>query len=152
MRHHKELVELQASLSEFQTAKQARIRAGLEFKAAEEQRAVWRKHHVLSWLNAPDTSVSQEAGVNARRGRPNTGRWLLQRDIYRVWSNPNSSAAQLIWINGIPGAGTSDIKPAHSLANVSRYRKDCAGLACHRRAAAHWPRLSPVFLLSTRPH
>jgi hypothetical protein len=105
MHHHRSLVESQANLSEFHEARQARIQARLEFKAAEERESIWRKHHVLTWLSAVDPEVFQDKGRQARSSDPTAGHWLLQRDVFRIWCNPQSGTAQTLWLNGMPGAG-----------------------------------------------
>jgi len=107
MRHHKALVETQANLTAFEEARQARMLVRLEFKAIEDRETTWRKSFVLSWLSAADVSTFQDKGRATRKDIPESGKWLLKRDLYRMWSNPASPAAQLLWVNGKPGAGNA---------------------------------------------
>ncbi|KAK3619537.1 hypothetical protein LTR56_023972 [Elasticomyces elasticus] len=105
MRQHKVLVETQASLLEFGEAKKARLLDRLQDKTIEDRDLVWRKQFILNWLSAPDPAVYQEKGQFARKASSNSGVWLLKKDLYRVWRNVASNSAQLLWVNGKPGAG-----------------------------------------------
>ena len=63
-----------------------------------------RREHLSLWLAGADVSSDQEHAASARKGG-SSGRWLLQRSLFRDWFDPAKASEQLLWITGIPGAG-----------------------------------------------
>lgn len=105
LRHHKELVERQADLIEFQEAKQARHDAQKFREKFESQEQLSRKLFIEGWLDAPNMARQQEKGQTIREARPRSGQWLLSRDKVKSWLDPATAAPSCLWIHGIPGAG-----------------------------------------------
>lgn len=102
---HREMVERQADLIEFQEAKQARDDAQQYYEEHREQERLRRKLFMKDWLDAPNMAGQQERGQLTREARPLSGQWLLSRDKVKAWLDPAMSAAACLWIHGIPGAG-----------------------------------------------
>jgi adenylate kinase family enzyme len=105
IRQHKELVERQADLIEFQEAKQARDDAQQHYEEHEAQEQLRRRLFMQDWLDAPNMAGQQEKGQLTREAQPRSGQWLLSRDKVKAWLDPAMSVAACLWIHGIPGAG-----------------------------------------------
>ena len=103
---HKILLERQASLTEFEQAKQARLLTEREFRSLEAQEILRRKGLLATWLAAADVRSDQEEGRLTRHNYPQSGRWLLAKPQFRTWLDPKSYSAPLLWIHGKPGSGT----------------------------------------------
>ena len=112
MRQHKHLVENKANLIEFEQAREARIRTEKEFQAHETQEGLRRKAYLAIWLAATDVEADHERGRLSRRGRPQSGRWLLTKPTFKVWS---ACSAPLLWIHGTPGSGKELLRAYPSL-------------------------------------
>jgi adenylate kinase family enzyme len=105
LRQHKELVERQASLVEFEDARQARIASQKHHQDMQDQERLRRRWFMRDWLDAPNTAERQEKGHATREARPDSGRWLLSRDRIKAWLDPSMSVSPCLWVHGIPGAG-----------------------------------------------
>lgn len=105
LRQHKELVERQADLIEFQEAKQARDDAQRQYEESEARERSRRRLFLRDWLEAPNMAGHQEKGQTTREARPQSGNWLLLRDKVKAWLDPSMSVSAGLWIHGIPGAG-----------------------------------------------
>jgi len=105
LRQHKELVDRQASLIEFEEASQARIASRKHHQDVEEHERLRRRLFMRDWLDAPNMAEHQEKGHTTREARPDSGRWLLSRDKIKAWLDPAMSVPPCLWVHGIPGAG-----------------------------------------------
>lgn len=130
MRHHKHLVETRATLAEYHEAKTARQQAILKYEEDEKHEVARRKEYIVKWLSASDSSTDQDRGVAARQDHAESGKWLLKEEKYRVWSGPSNTCLPLLWINGMPGAGTLVITPI--VARLIASRQDSAGFGRDR--------------------
>ena len=57
------------------------------------------------WLCPPDAQARHEDAARARHGL--SGQWLLNYPRFTKWFSFDYCAEPLLWLNGIPGAGTS---------------------------------------------
>lgn len=110
LRRHTLLVESQANLVEFeelfQALERARATAEAEYQRRTEDEERHRQIIVRNWLSAASTDADQEKGLNARKDCPNSGRWLLENQYMQAWFNVEFCTTPMLWLNGIPGAGT----------------------------------------------
>ena len=102
---HKHLVESQASLVEYEQSNAARVIAQSSFEDAAKAERLRRLLAVIEKINAPSTIADHEAFTELRQEYPPSGRWILQHPFFRNWKDFTCPHADLLWINGIPGAG-----------------------------------------------
>jgi hypothetical protein len=105
LRRHKLLVESQANIIQFEEIQRARTAAEAHVRALQEAELKNMQVVLRSWLSAASSDMDQENAAKVRGDYPNTGRWLLTKDLVRSWCEPNSSSIPLLWLNGKPGAG-----------------------------------------------
>lgn len=105
LRQHKELVDRQGSLVEFEEANRARIASQKHHRDVEEHERLRRRLYMRDWLDAPNMAEQQEKGHTTREARPDSGRWILSRDRIKAWLDPSTSVPACLWVHGIPGAG-----------------------------------------------
>ena len=76
------------------------------FEDAAKAERLRRLLAVIEKINAPSTLADHEAFTELRQEYPASGRWILQHPFFRNWKDFTCPHADLLWINGIPGAGT----------------------------------------------
>lgn len=59
---------------------------------------------VQNWLSPVNVKVDQEGYIAMRHG--DTGQWILNNDAIKSWMDPNDQTMPIVWLTGIPGAGT----------------------------------------------
>ncbi|KAK6540680.1 hypothetical protein TWF694_008073 [Orbilia ellipsospora] len=66
------------------------------------------KHHeILEWLSPGNVSPRHNTVTMARQA--GTGKWFLTQREFSKWSKCSESSSNILWCNGIPGAGKSTI-------------------------------------------
>jgi len=103
------LIENQAGILHFEESLRTREIADRqlqEFRKAESRR---QREVVRSWLASPNVEVDQQSYSSVRNKDPNSGRWILSTSKFLSWFDPDFCSTSLLWINGIPGAGTSTL-------------------------------------------
>jgi len=111
LRRHQHLVETQASILHFEES--LRIREAAE-RHLHESREVERRRQterVRSWLTSPNMEADQQKYATVREETPGSGSWILSDPKFRSWFDPDFCFEPLLWINGIPGAGKTQISP-----------------------------------------
>jgi len=85
-------------------------------KTSHEQAAImdeeqWRLESIIDKINPPNSHADQNAASEQRKASQ-SGEWILQNEHLRAWRNVkvNVDSNPLLYINGIPGAGTNFIK------------------------------------------
>jgi hypothetical protein len=69
-----------------------------------------RKHMATAaWLAGASSRLDQEDAEAERAEYPQSGRWLLERPQVASWLDINDDGKPLLWIRGIPGAGSSSL-------------------------------------------
>jgi hypothetical protein len=106
LRRHKELVENQANLLQFQESRALRLQFQDSFKAAEKTERENRRLAVMNWLSAADAHLDQEGVAMVRHDYPGTCRWIIEKPELKAWYDPEDTLVRLIWLKGIPGAGS----------------------------------------------
>jgi hypothetical protein len=107
LKRHKDLIESEASLKEIEAAREAREAAETRF--AEREKHDTRQKHMATaaWLAGASSRLDQEEAEAVRAEYPQSGRWLLERPPVKAWRDVSVASKPLLWIRGIPGAGTS---------------------------------------------
>lgn len=110
IQRHGRLVESQANLIEFeqlfQELQRQRVAAEAEFKHGRAEEKRQRRIVVRNWFSAAGTDSDQVKGLETRKAYPGSGCWLLKNNLMQAWINPEFCSIPLLWVNGIPGAGT----------------------------------------------
>ena len=75
------------------------------FEDAAKAERLRRLLTLIEKINAPSTNTDHEAFTELRQEYPASGRWILQHSFFRDWKDFACPNADLLWINGIPGAG-----------------------------------------------
>ncbi|KAL9043378.1 MAG: hypothetical protein Q9214_003434, partial [Letrouitia sp. 1 TL-2023] len=101
----KELLIQSASIRHFQEAQAARTHDAEAFEAQRRKEEHERKSFVINWLShVPCRSRHQEL-QNERKLYPGSTRWLFDTTQTSEWFRGSERSSQILWINGIPGAG-----------------------------------------------
>ena len=105
MKRHRGLIETRATIMEFQEMRALRENSELLHKSAVEAENDRRRDLVKQWLLGFCNENELERNLRVRVVASGSGRWLLEKSIFRGWFSPNLCSAPLLWLTGIPGAG-----------------------------------------------
>jgi antirestriction protein len=119
LREHMSLIEAQANVAQFSEIIATRALVELEFERQREDEVRRRRIIVHQWLAAANCGADQETYVKVRQGYTATGQWLLQKNRFRPWFDPNLCSAHLLWMSGIPGAGKHIPTRTMSITNLA---------------------------------
>jgi len=89
-------------------AHSARQHANAEIERNRELQETRLFHGLLSDLKIELYDADLETLV--RSCPPNSGEWILDNEDYKKWSNSSGSTNSRFWLQGIPGAGESQIE------------------------------------------
>lgn len=106
---HRNLIESQASLVEYEQSKLARLAAQNSFEEIAKSEKDRRFIAVIEKVHPPNSLNDHEQAVEARQEHPGTGRWILGAGQLRQWMDPLATDVPVLWVNGIPGAGKTII-------------------------------------------
>lgn len=109
LREHRSLIESQASLTQFAEILRTRELADIALDKSNEVEKCRRRETVYQWLSPAKSEVDQETYMKIRQEYPDTGHWLLKVNRFHSWFDPVFCSTQLLWLNGIPGAGQYSI-------------------------------------------
>ncbi len=110
---HKNLIESQASLAEYEQAKLARLAAQNSFEQTAKGEKSRRLTAVIEKVHPPNILNDHEQAVEVRQEYPETGRWILRSDQLKRWMDPLTTDVPVLWVNGIPGAGMLNNYPSN---------------------------------------
>ena len=102
---HKNLIESQASLAEFEQSQLARLAAQNSFEQIAKGEKSRRLMAVIEKIHPPNSLNDHEQAVEIRQEHPDTGRWILEVGQLKRWMDPLATDVLILWVNGIPGAG-----------------------------------------------
>ena len=76
-------------------------------RATDENRDKHEKRvaRIKERLRAPDYQTDQELSMEDRNEK-NSGSWIFRDPRFRAWSDDNTPNNCILYVNGIPGAGT----------------------------------------------
>ena len=102
---HKNLIESQASLAEYEQSKAARLIAQNSFEDVAKAEKLRRFLAVTEKMHPANTLTDHEGVLETREEYPESGRWILRHPCLRNWMDFTHPNIPLLWVNGIPGAG-----------------------------------------------
>ena len=102
---HKNLIESQASLAEYEQSQLARLAAQNSFEQTAKDEKSRRLTAVIERIHPPNSLNDHEQAVEIRQEHPDTGRWILEVRQLKQWMDPLATDVPVLWVNGIPGAG-----------------------------------------------
>ncbi|KAH0563181.1 hypothetical protein GP486_002248 [Trichoglossum hirsutum] len=109
LRRHKDLVEKQASLYQYEEVQRVRITAETEFRSLREAEDLRQRWAVQDFLSAANVEEDQEIKASVRAKYPGVCSWILNHKSVQAWSDPNLHSSPLLWIKGIPGSGKTTL-------------------------------------------
>lgn len=111
LRRHRELIERQAALQNSQEIQRNVERYQQDrdtfvkfFEKQERAESEKTFFGVLKWISGVQTSLDHEAFCSERV--EDTGRWILKHEKVENWKEAETPENSILWLNGIPGAGT----------------------------------------------
>ncbi|KAG9233941.1 hypothetical protein BJ875DRAFT_377537 [Amylocarpus encephaloides] len=107
METHRRLIESQASLSEIEVSRKIQLDELKRDAARVEFQEDSRRATVKNWLKPASFETDHESYSRIRAEYPNTGKWLLANENFKLWFDPYPAIPPLLWLNGMPGAGNS---------------------------------------------
>lgn len=146
LRRHRELIEIRASLIQFQESRALRSNVNSAFEATKNTERNNKRLAVVSWLSAADSDLDQEASVAERLEHPGTGRWIFDKPEMKAWCDPDSTLVPALWLNGIPGAGNCYATLSRCISLI-KYRENNFNICHCRRVQKVALHLSCIFLL-----
>jgi hypothetical protein len=102
---HKDLIESEKGTLAVFEAQRVRELAEAHFKEISELEKRKQLTALIEKLNAPDYNLDHYVASEQRR-RSQSGTWVLQNIHFRKWSEMDAKSNPLLYIHGIPGAGT----------------------------------------------
>ena len=99
-------MESQASLVEYEQSETARLSAQNSFEVIAKAEILRRSLAVTEKIHPPNTLTDHEGAAEIRQDYPDSGRWILRHAALRDWMDFRRPNIPVLWVNGIPGAGT----------------------------------------------
>lgn len=103
MERHTRLLDHGVSFVQLEETENIRRDLQQRFETQRREEVDRRRREVISWLNP---YPSQLRKYQDARLCPDAGSWLLNNGRFRGWFDPIFCTEPLLWITGIPGAGT----------------------------------------------
>ena len=101
---HKALLDSEVTLTHISDAYESRFQALKEYEENRKFREQQQFKAVKDSL-APRLYYDELEAVIESCCR-DTGRWILNKAQVKDWSDPNRDTVSLLWLSGMPGAGT----------------------------------------------
>ena len=102
-------MQSEVTFADISEAHAARIRAFEEHERAQKASQIQEFEAVKLSLSPHLYDVDLER--IRQKSHQDTGQWLDNEVEFRRWFNPNDRLAQLLWLEGIPGAGMTFRSP-----------------------------------------
>lgn len=102
---HRELLDKEAISIDIAEARSWRIRVEEDIGRRENQRQEQQLHYATGWLCVDDLLQEEELDRLSDRRQDGTCEWVMRGSQLTAWMD-GSNSETVIWINGIPGAGT----------------------------------------------
>jgi hypothetical protein len=103
---HKELVTKEAAAIDLMEARQWRAKAQEDLEAREKQRSDTYIHDTIAWLNIATEPQDDELDRLLSKRLEGTCDWIFRNAKMKAWKDDAHGEA-VLWVKGIPGAGTS---------------------------------------------
>lgn len=65
---------------------------------------------VMQWIAGAHTELDHDRACGVWREDLSSGRWILRNPALERWKGADTTASSILWLNGIPGAGTLTLK------------------------------------------
>jgi hypothetical protein len=102
---HKDLLEGRVTFTQLETIITNGEKTLQEFQRQQKDEDIAKYRAVQAWLSNPDVQTDHESIARVRYDSPEAGSWLLHHPLFQPWQDGTSDTL-LLWLNGIPGAGT----------------------------------------------
>lgn len=102
---HRELVDREAVSIDIAEARSWRVRSEEDIERREKQRKEQQLHYAIGWLDIDDLLQEEEVDRLSSQRQDRTCEWAMKNPEVKAWIE-GSHKENLIWLNGIPGAGT----------------------------------------------
>jgi hypothetical protein len=106
LRRHRRLLENYANLTTLERISALSNDQAEALKLQRREAGRQQRDRVRSWLSTEEMEVDQDRHARLRRDYPGTGDWILRRNAVMVWLDPDANVNPVLWVTGIPGAGT----------------------------------------------
>jgi len=113
------LIESQATLEQFEAIQFIRNAQAEQLKEQREEARRQRRARVRAWLAAEDMRSEQEYHSTVRQEFPGTGRWIIKKRLVNEWLDLETKCEPLLWLTGIPGAGTSGFLSSYHESDIT---------------------------------
>ena len=118
--YHRDLIASQAALVHFRQYQEDRQSTITQFEETREKMIdhfekteIMERHKVytlvMEWISGAQTQLDHEACCQERAQYPGTGEWILKHDKIKDWREADTPVSSILWLNGIPGAGTDSM-------------------------------------------
>jgi len=104
MERHRLLLDSEVNLAHITEAHTARLQAYKEYEQTHEFQQRQDFASIKSSLNPQ--LYDQELERISKDCIGETGQWLRTQDAFRAWSDPHDVVHRVLWLEGIPGAGS----------------------------------------------
>ncbi|OCK83584.1 hypothetical protein K432DRAFT_390262 [Lepidopterella palustris CBS 459.81] len=122
LRRHKNLVEKQAGLYQFEEIQRIRVSAEADFRRLWEAEDLKQRSAVQDWLLPANVEEDQEMKASVPAEYPGVCNWILDHRKFQAWYDKSSQSNPLLWITGIPGTENLHETPsAHVLFFYCKY-------------------------------
>ncbi|KAL9111362.1 MAG: hypothetical protein Q9227_004239 [Pyrenula ochraceoflavens] len=105
LRRHKDLIESEANIVEYQEAQAHRTQAFQSLRTLLDTDRQTKLVSVVDWLSISDVRTDHDAATMVREEYPTTGTWIRELSSLKAWQEDDIPPNVLFWIYGIPGAG-----------------------------------------------
>ena len=103
---HKELIESEKTTLTLIEVERMRERIESHVKDMDDMEKKRQLSVVQERIEASDYQTDHYA-ISEQRRQNHSGNWILQNELFREWTNADLKQPSVLYINGIPGAGTT---------------------------------------------
>ena len=93
-------------MAAYELSKAARIAAQISFEEIAKAKRLRRSLAVTEKIRPPNSLADHEGALEIRLEYPESGKWILRHPYLKDWMDLTCTNVPVLWINGIPGAGT----------------------------------------------
>ena len=124
LKENRRLLESTANLAHFRAFYQDRKQQIVKLDQILQSETERRKKEIYQWLGYDDSAkLYQRELCGVRKESPKCGLWLLEKEAFQKWANPQLCLSPLLWMHGQPGAGKTVLA---SLIIETCQNKDCS--------------------------
>ena len=102
---HREMLTKEAIAIDIVEARRWRAQALDDLEIREKRRVDIHMHDTIAWLNVQQEHQDDELDRLLSKRQPGTCDWVFRHTEFLTWQN-DAHADPILWVKGIPGAGT----------------------------------------------